>query len=221
MLQEIRKLFGYTQEELAKKVGVTQNYYTQIESGSSRSAPLITRLSTELKIKESFLLGEYHDYPFLADSYNFCLTERKTVQAYRFIHTFICGPSKYVDVVFFLRHPKRIINLGPTVVCITIRDDHNNVFIFTTRVKSFSHSPGRGRLRDEPKKEVFHTTFPRVDSFREDLHKLHSTYVYEKSVGMDEVLENAVESGTVKKELIMAYFPTKEYLFGLCKAHGN
>ena len=240
MLEHIRKLFGYTQEELASKIGVTQNYYTQIETGSSRSAPLISKISKELKIKESFLSssGEYIDYPFLDNFYIFYLPERRIVQSYKFFLDYICSPSDYVDIVFFFTRPTHYrMPLFSSIIYIALRDDHDTVFLlkrptrtmFSTidkegmKAMSFSVSgrriakQGETVVRDA-KQDIKTTFFSLVDIFREDLHKLQTTYVYEKTVRIGDDFIAAVDRGEIKRDNILPYFPTNEYIRRLCES---
>lgn len=52
-LKDARKELGFTQEDVAKRLGISTNYYCDIENGNRQSemkAPLLIELSTILKI---------------------------------------------------------------------------------------------------------------------------------------------------------------------------
>ncbi len=226
MLDHVRKLFGYTQSELAAKVGITQNYYTQIETGSSKSAHVIAKISKELRIKESFLIsvGEYTEYPFLGNFYIFYLPERRAIQGYKFLLDYICSPSKFVDVVFFfIRPPSHRMPLYSFTVYIAFRDDHDTVFLLKRQNKTTTFSVARKTKDAKPyqKENVRYKMFSLIDIFREELHKLRTTYVYEKTVRIGDDFLDAIEKGVISRGDVLAYFPTEEYISGLCKSRGK
>lgn len=218
MLEQIRKLFGYTQDDLAKKIGISQNYYTQIETGSAKSAPVIAKISNELKIKESFLtsLGEYVEYPFLSDFYTFQLIEQRIVQSYKFLIEYICSKSKCIDIVFFLvRGGSYRTGLSP-IFYIALKDDHGTLFLFKRRSKSFVRYAG---IQRRESKEIESRTFPLIDFFREELYKIPSTYVYEQTILTSDELFNKIENIEVSREDILPYFPDLAYFDLLYRAH--
>lgn len=58
MLKRLREAKGLTQEQLARKVGVSQGYLAHLESGgrTNPSLPLLRRLAKALKVKVGELL---------------------------------------------------------------------------------------------------------------------------------------------------------------------
>lgn len=222
MLEQMRKLHGYTQEQLAKEVGITQNYYTQLESGKARSERVILKLSEFLKIKESFLAssGEYYEYPFLSDFYKLFLTEQRIAQSYRFLIDYICSKSKYIDAVFF-RRPKIGFPVTSQIICLALLDDRQTLFFFQRRAKRFSLKRDHPSLRAETNASNDEQVmpFPLIDLFREELYKLSPTYIYERTVLIDDDLSKKIEDGTVERDDLMTYFRNKDYFKGLYESH--
>lgn len=58
MLKRVRESRGLTQEQLARKVGVSDAYISMLESGAKQnpSLPLLKRLAKALKVKVGELL---------------------------------------------------------------------------------------------------------------------------------------------------------------------
>ena len=55
-LKKYREKYNLTQEEMAKKIGTSQAYYSQIESGIlSPGFTLVKKLAKALEIEESFI----------------------------------------------------------------------------------------------------------------------------------------------------------------------
>jgi transcriptional regulator with XRE-family HTH domain len=221
MLEQVRKLFGYTQDELAKGIGISQNYYTQIETGKAKSAPVIGKLSRRLNIAASFLMsrGEYYEYPFLADLYFFNLTEQRIFQSYKFIIEYICSRSRYIDIVFFLlrKPPSEFLSRSP-IFYIAIRDDHRTLFVFRRRSKMRRHAPGDARVgstRTAKEEEI--RVFPLVDLFREELHKL--PYIYENTFLMDDQLFDQFEKEEIARKRLLSFFPDAGYFYKLYELH--
>ncbi|MDA8090452.1 MAG: helix-turn-helix transcriptional regulator [Nitrospiraceae bacterium] len=197
MLTQIRKLFGYTQAELAKKVGVTQNYYTQIENGLSKSAPLIGKISNEIKIKESFLLGHgKHEYPFLSDFYIF--NPSPSFENSDFVLKYICAPSDFIDVVFLSDLSTRRV----VITCLAMRDDHDTVFLFKRQV-------------NVPGSRIYLFS----DNFRDELHYLVPSLVYETTRRIPDKFMQIIENGTVERNDVIELFPGVEYFEEMYKAH--
>lgn len=222
MLEEVRKLFGYTQEELADKIGITQNYYTQIETGASKSTPVIEKISKALKIKESFLTsqGEYVEYPFLSDFYIFFLTDKRIFQSYTFVIDYICSRSKFIDAIFFLRRAETRFSPFPPVIYLALRDDHDTVFLFKRRSKTRMPATASGGGPWQ-RKEIESKVFPFVDSFREKLHGLRSAYIYEGTILIPDELFKKVEDNEVSRDDIISYFPGSGYFEGSARAHSE
>lgn len=241
MLKTARRLYGYTQDELAQKVGKAQRYYTQIENGSSKSAPLISKLSALLKLRESYLGSrdeyEYVDYPFLADFYQFCIADKDLGDMYDKIVKDICSKSAFVDVTFLLVNPSLIgVKMGPggyPVLYIAIRDDRETVFLIKKKEKgSFSVGGVRvsydvestysldetGKLTD---RRLEHRIFSKLDTFRDMLQSMRSTYVYETTKMLSEELYHRIEDGSVSREDIAKLFPGIDYFEGMYQAHNR
>ena len=218
MLEQMRKLNGLTQEQLALKVGITQNYYTQLESGKAKSARVISKLSEFLNIKESFLSsgGEYYEYPFLSDFYTLFLTEQRIAQSYHFLNDYICSKSKYIDVVFF-RRPRMGLPMPSQIISFALLDDRHTLFFFQRRSKRISKDI-RSRLTP-PSNDEQVMPFPLVDLFREELHTLPSTYIYERTVLIDDELSKKIEEGIVQRDDLIAFFKSKNYFKELYEAH--
>ena len=60
-----RLALGWTQEELARRLGVRQNVISRLESGTvqSPSVTLIRRLARTLNVTADYLVGMYDDEP--------------------------------------------------------------------------------------------------------------------------------------------------------------
>ena len=60
-----RQDLGWTQEELARRLGVRQNVISRLESGTvkSPSVLLIRRLARTLNVTADYLVGMYDDDP--------------------------------------------------------------------------------------------------------------------------------------------------------------
>lgn len=239
MLKTARNFYGYTQKELAQKVGKAQRYYTQIESGSSKSAPLIKKLSSILRLKESYLgsTAEYLEYPFLSDFYQFCIAEKNIHDMYRYIVEDICSKSDFVDILFLLVRPSLIGMMprpgGYPVMYVAIRDDRDTVFLFKRQLKtkgyqlatamrssdaaSDDHSLDTSQKLSGRQIEI--KTFSRLDTFRDMLQSVRGTYVYETTKMISEALYHHIEEGTVTREDIVKLFPNVDYFEGMYQAH--
>ncbi|MDH4163411.1 MAG: helix-turn-helix domain-containing protein [Nitrospirota bacterium] len=223
MLRIARKFFGYTQEELAEKIGTSQKYYTQIENGLSKSNPIISKLAGILNIKESFLgsSGEYIEYPFLSDFYTFCLTDKEIFELYKNISEYVCSPSEFIDIVFLLIRPS-LIRVAPTlsgypVIYFAIRDDRDTVFLFRRKIRT-----RRLAIANKPRndnKEIEIRSFARVDSFRVMLHSLPGTYILESTRMISDELHKQIEDGSVSRNDIVQLFPDAKYFQGQYLAH--
>ena len=238
MLKTARKLYGYTQEELAQKIGKAQRYYTQIENGSSKSAPLIKQLSSILKLKESFLgaSDEYIEYPFLSDFYVFCLADKDLPYLYKEIVENICSKSDFIDVVFLLGRPSLIGVLpksgGYPVMYVALRDDRDTVFLFKRQLKTrnFSLVKKDDIINNKSSldasqwlsgRQLEIRTFSRVDYFRDRLQLMRGTYVYEITKTVSEELYNRIEEESVTREDIVTLFPKTDYFENLFQAHNK
>lgn len=237
MLKTARKFYGYTQEELAQRIGKTQRYYTQIENGPSKSAPLIKKLSSILKIKESYLesSGEYIEYPFVSDFYPFCVAEKDPYEMYRYIVDDICSKSAFVDVIFLLVRPS-LIGMksrqgGYPVLYIAIRDDRDTLFFFKRKEKG-SLAIGTARVTYEREatysldekgnlsnRKLDHKIFTKLDTFRDMLQSMRSTYVYETTKMVSEDLYQGIEEGSATREEIVKLFPSLDYFEGMYQSH--
>lgn len=223
MLEQIRKLYGHTQAELAGKIGISQNFFTQIESGASKSAPSIAKLSEVLQIKQSLLLsqGEYLEYPFLADFYVFNLMDYGLIQSYKFIADLICSKSAFIDVIFFLATPilpatkMRPANLS-LIRHILLRDDRNTIFLFKRHFKTRGFTIAGGRREN---REIEVTNFTMVDSLRKILHSLREIKVHEMTITEPEGFHEKIVSGEVKREDVLPFFPDADYFHKQYEAH--
>lgn len=57
-IKELRNEFGFSQKELAEKIGVAQNTITQYEKGTAKaSLEVIVNLAIVLKTTTDYLLG--------------------------------------------------------------------------------------------------------------------------------------------------------------------
>jgi transcriptional regulator with XRE-family HTH domain len=222
MLEQIRKLYGYTQTELAREAGITQNFFTSIETGKIRAASSLSKIAEVLQIKTSILLsqGEYIDYPFLADFYIFTPKERNVVQLYKLISDLICSKSEIIDAAFLFANPSEPDFVGETgeisLRHILLRDDRGTVFLFRRNHKSKISSSNR-RVREDKERGI--TTFPMADSFRRILHSLNGTKVHERSLTETSDLSNKIEAGTVKKDDVLHLFPDVQFFHAQYDAH--
>lgn len=239
MLKTARKFYGYTQEELAQKIGKAQRYYTQIENGSSKSAPVIKKLSSILKLRESYLgsSGEYIEYPFLSDFYLLCIAEKDPHELYRYIVDDICSKSDFVDILFLLIRPSLIGAIrrpgGYPVMYVAIRDDRDTIFLFKRRMKTRGHPQvaavsisevvADAYALDATKwlggRELDNTTFTKLDTFRDMLQSIRGTYVFETTTMVSEDLYHHIEDGAVTREDIVKLFPTPDYFEAMYQAH--
>jgi transcriptional regulator with XRE-family HTH domain len=216
MLEEIRRLFGLTQEQLASRIFVKQSQITQIESGTSKSAPLIKKISRELGIKESLLTssGKYEEYPFLKDFYIFSLNEKKLGRSYDFIIKYFCSESSYIDVIFFGKKIVPILNSA--IVSMALRDDRDTIFLFKRRVKIPDFSSQAKVMGAKQRESII---LPALDYFRTELHELQETAVFEKTVRISEELHIQIQNDNVRKKDISVYFPSTESLIHLGEVH--
>ncbi len=239
MLKTARLFYGYTQEELAQKIGKSQRYYTQIENGPSKSAPLIKKLSSILQMKESYLgsSAEYIEYPFVADFYLFCLTEKELYDLYRKIVEDICSKSEFVDVLFLLVRPSLIGVMprlgGYPVIYVAIRDDRDTIFLFRRKLKTRRYALATSGRSSEiaedavnmdgskklSSRQVEVKTFFRSDTFRDMLQSIKGTYVCEMTRMVTEDLYRRIEEGSVTREDIVKLFPSVDYFESMYRAH--
>lgn len=239
MLKTARKFYGYTQEELAQKIGKTQRYYTQIENGPSKSAPLVKKLSSILQMKESYLgsTAEYIEYPFVADFYLFCLAEKDLYDLYGKIVEDICSKSEFVDVLFLLVRPSLIGVMpklsGYPVMYVAIRDDRDTIFLFRRQLKSRGYALMTSVRRSEIAEDGFNLdasqklsgkqieikTFSKSDTFRDMLQSIKGTYVCEMTRMVTEDLYRRIEEGSVTREDIVKLFPSLDYFESMYQAH--
>lgn len=224
MLAEVRKLLGITQKELAKLVGVTQNYYAVIESNPTKSAPLMQKISKELKIREQFLaFGDRSRYPFIGEFYTFYLDHYKPVSGYDFLNTNICMQSSFIDLVFFLNifewYPQLTYN-----ICFAMRDEHNTVFLITSKWKRPYFKKDGDIERPKTKRGAIELTnmqyfIPKIDLFRKDLYKNDSLLVYEKTVIAPDSLYFNLANGKVSRKDVAGFFPDRNHFKLLYEAH--
>lgn len=220
MLEQIRKLYGYTQSELAGKIGISQNFFTQIESGASKSAPSIAKLSDVLRVKKSLLLsqGEYLEYPFLSDFYVFNLIEHSIVWYYKFIADLICSKSAFIDVIFFLSLPN--VPRSPTMPWIMprryilMRDDRDTIFLFKRLLKT-----RKSRVAGKNMEHKFIEPFTMLDSFRRILHSLRETKVHEMTIIAPDDLYEKIDSGEVTRGNVLPFFPDADYFYKQYEVH--
>jgi len=224
MLEKVRKLFGYTQEELGQKINVDQRYYTRIETGAVRSSAHIGKLAAELKIRESFLTfsgaGEYDEYPFLSDFYVFCLTDNKANDSYEFILKHICAKSEFIDILFLHVRSSLVrtsFTGGLPVMYIAMKNDRDTIFLFRRQVRTRRFSVAGARPSSN-NREIEIKTFPRVESIREQLHAL-TPYVHDMTRTVSAELYEMIESGAVTRDAILPFFPGENYFHGQYKAH--
>jgi transcriptional regulator with XRE-family HTH domain len=242
ILELTRKLFGYTQAELAKKIGKTQNYYTLIETGRATSRPVLKKLSHHLKIDEGFLDGEFElpfefSYPFLSDFYVFYLKDNDR-NAYEYILRFICRNSELIDIVFLLfRFPigskKRFGGKRP-IMMMALRDDKNTVFLFRRHEKlNLGPSYTKGKLNllamaGVKGEEHDMTEYPTIEKgsplldvelFLDKLNDLEGPVVFQQSVNVSMDLAKKVENGSVSRADILNLFPDTEYFRKLYENH--
>jgi transcriptional regulator with XRE-family HTH domain len=224
MLAEVRKLLGFTQKDLAKLVGVTQNYYAVIESNPTKSAPLMQKLSKELKMREQFLaFGDRSSYPFLGDFYTFYLDHFKPYAGYDFLTTNISMGSSFVDVVFFLNRSEWYSRFV-SIICFAMRDEHGTIFLVTSKWKRPYFKKDGVRERPSTKKGAIELTnmgyfIPHADLFRHDLYKNDRLLVYEKTVIAPDSLYFNLAKGKVSKEEVAGFFPDKNHFKQLLEAH--
>jgi transcriptional regulator with XRE-family HTH domain len=233
MLENIRKLYGYTQEELAKMIGTTQQFYTQIETGSARGSRLLSKLSDVLKIKGSCLAPDagYVEYPFLSDFYVFCLTEARLTPAHEWIAKYICAKSEFIDMVSFLVSPSQLEVKervrwrwpGYPVGYFALKDDRDTVFLFKRRRRSRPFRAGEefGRRPRDIESRIFGS----LDFFREMLHSLRPSgsfqgpYIYERTIMTGLELFAHIEQARVVRDDILKCFLSTEDLHMLCNMH--
>jgi len=202
--------------------------------GAVRSSAHMGRLAELLKIRESFLTfsgaGVYDEYPFLADFYVFCLTDKKIADSYEFILKYICARSEFIDALFL--HVRSSLMGAPysggrPVIYIVMKDDRGTMFFLRRHLRAKGFGRAGARL-GEDRREIEVRTFPRVDYFREQLH-LSTKYVhdmtgtvpaelYEKIEGRD---ENAEKRSLVTRDDLLSFFPGGEYFLGQYEAHAK
>lgn len=225
MLSEVRKLIDLTQKDLAALVGVTQNYYAVIESHPTKSAPLMQKLSKELKISEQFLaVGDRSRYPFLGKFYTFYLDPFKPFLGYGFLNNYICSESSFIDIVIFLDRTENWLVYSASSICFAMRDEHDTIFLVTSKSKPrFGVS---SRVKPETKKEAKEPTtvkyfVPKVDLFRKDLYKNNRLLVYEKTVIASESLCLNLAKGKVNRKDVEGFFPDINHFKQLYEVHKN
>ncbi len=224
MLDKVRKLFGYTQEELGRIIDVDQRYYTRIETGAVRSSGHLEKLASTLKIRESFLTfsgaGEYDEYPFLSNFYVFCLTDTKINDSYEFILKHICAKSEFIDVLFLhsrLSQFKPPFIGGRPVIYIAMKDDRNTIFLFKRRIRTRRFPVAVSKPASDSR-EIEIRTFPRVEYFREQLQS-STPYVHDMTRTVPSELYEKIEEGAVTRDHFLFFFPDKKYFSGLYNAH--
>lgn len=98
----MRKLFGYTQSELAQKIGKTQNYLTLVETGRAKSAPVINKIAKLFKISPTFLTEDPRDplNPIFLSNYYFFTLKRNDFRLYIFLLTCLSTYSSVIEIVY-------------------------------------------------------------------------------------------------------------------------
>ncbi|MGO9613056.1 MAG: helix-turn-helix domain-containing protein [Dissulfurispiraceae bacterium] len=224
MIAEVRKLLGFTQNDLAEQVGVTQNYYAVIESNPTKSAPLMQKLSKQLKISEQFLaFGDRSRYPFLAKFYTFYLDHLKPFSGYDFLNTNICRESSFVDLVFFLNRSTRY-SQDFSIICFAMRDEHDTIFLVTSKGRrpyfKIAGDMKRSKMKtEETELANIGYSIPRINLFKKDLYKHDSLLVYEKTVIAPDPLYSNLANGKVSRKDVAGFFPDKNYFKLLYEAH--
>ena len=240
-LELTRKLFGYTQAELAKKIGKTQNYYTLIETGRAKSRPVLKKLSSILKIDEGFLNSEHElpyvgSYPFQTDFYVFFLKESDRL-SHEYIQNYIFGPSELIDITFFeltLPFPfeRKLINKRP-IVMMALRDDHDTVFLFRRQDRQPTKALEKEQEKSDKEVKVRGfsvTVIPQlekgsrllnIDLFLNRLNDLKGPDVFQKSVNISLELLLKIEKGSVTKNDILEYFPDEAFFQRLSEKHSK
>ncbi|MGO9379975.1 MAG: helix-turn-helix domain-containing protein [Dissulfurispiraceae bacterium] len=221
MLEQIRKLFGYTQRELAGQVGIDQRYYTQIETKKSKSAKVIKSLSDKLQIKESYLTFGGDEYPFMSDFYVFSLSDSFILSHLFAIETLIIRRSAVVDVVFFIavgqEYGQPYNKTGHQVVYIALKDDQNTVFLLK-RPKSTMHTR-MVRIPLSENKEITIHTFPAIIPFLVRLHSLPDTIVNDRAKIVSWELCEKIEVNRVVRDDILEFFPDNSFFRRQLKLH--
>lgn len=239
MLSEVRKLLGFTQKDLSNLVGVTQNYYAVIESNPTKSAPLMQKLSDELKIGAKFLaVGDRSRYPFHGNFYTFYIDPFKPFSGYDFLNTNICIESSFIDLAIFLDTSENW-RIYPLPICFAMRDEHDTFFLVTSKMKPRFGIGGRSRpemknpaassgelnpkilLKKGAREELAEVKYfvPKIDLFRKNLYKNDRLLVYENTVIAPDSLYSNLTKGKVSRKDIAEFFPDRNYFKRLYEAH--
>lgn len=132
-----RKLFGYTQRELAQKIGKTQNYLTLIETGRAKSAPVISQISQLLQVNAAFLSGDLpaHGDPIFLDDYYVFTLKTDYFQPYIFLLKCLSAYSSFIEVVYVfsdvpISANKRSGTYPRPLEGVGIKDDRGTIFFF-------------------------------------------------------------------------------------------
>ncbi|MBI1767113.1 MAG: helix-turn-helix transcriptional regulator [Bacteroidetes bacterium] len=220
--EAIRKLFGYTQAELAKMIGTTQNYLTLIETGKGKSTPVIKKVAKLLQINPAFL-SESSDAPgkliFLGDFYVFAL-KSNDFQPYIFLLKCHSGYSRFIEVVYIfsdgpLSTKPRSSSYPRPLEGVGVKDDRGTIFFFKGQdgrkldtvilnMTPPSHGPIRGFGRSR---------FSSQPVFAPDM--------IERRIKAPAELSNKIHDGTTTRSDISKLFFSPDYFKKLAEWHSN
>lgn len=214
MLRQIRELLGYTQSSLAEKAGITQNYYTLIETGKYPSPPALTKISKIFKVRESFLaFGDITEYPFTDNFYLFNISSPRFTMEFDFLLKYIFAPSKYIDILVLIWPPDRRIRpdrLGYES-CIVVRNDHNTFFL----VRRLNPLPKIGvRGTNETYDDIRTIT----GIYGSALYETNN-YVYQRAINVSPATVQKIKENSIVREDIAPLFPSFDFFKQLYEAH--
>jgi DNA-binding XRE family transcriptional regulator len=203
MLKIMRLLYGYTQAELAARIGKKQNYYTQIESGKVQFSRYIAKLADILKVREAFLTSqsEYPDYPFTSNFYIFCLCHTNMARFFYSIADLVCSHSSKIDAVFMNVSPLEMKFKSAPVQYVVLRDIHDTIFLIKKPARRKTSQVDIHRGKDVLMENDY---IPNPDIFRIILHS--RSVVHEKTIITPHELEDKIRRGTATRNDFVQLF---------------
>lgn len=206
MLKEIRTLFGYTQSQIAEKAGITQNYYTLVETGKYKQPPALSKIANALNLKRNFLIfGNLIEYPFTSDFYIFTINKAHAHYDPRldFLLKFIIAPAKYVDILIL----EWTVNVYPgSESCLAVRDDHGTIFLVrrTIQMATVDMSGKKEKLN------LYDNIIDLIEYKQSGFYEANN-YLYVKIVNIPIGMVPKIKDGTISKEDIITFFPSIDF----------